>query len=112
MAVLRGVHKPRDEVAAEEATNEELQPELRTNPQWLQNLSTSRPGGERKVNGYTYNSWMQFHKDAAMSANTERERIRQVNLLREWVKDFYPREWSQGFYSADSHEDPPVPATR
>ena len=87
---------------------DELQPELRLNPRWLTTLRTDRPGLNRVQNGYPINEHLQYHKDKALSATTERERMRQLNHLRGWCKDVFPRDAGGGFYDAD-HEDVPQP---
>ena len=111
IAILRSVYKPQEmpvpEAESPPSPDEDLHPELKINPKWLRNLNISKPGGERKVQGWTYNSWMKHHKDAALAAIQEKERLRQVGLLREWVKEYYHREYSEGLFDADSDE--PLP---
>ena len=116
-AVCRGVFRVRpDDVPAVQPAvaapggddEEDLQPELRLNPRWLTNLRTDRPGLNRVQNGYPINEHLQYHKDKALSATTERERMRQLNHLRGWCKDVFPRDAGGGFYDAD-YEDVPQP---
>ena len=115
-AVCRNVFKikPEDPPAAQRepaaqggGDEEELNPELRLNPKWLRTLRTDRPGLNRVQSGYPINEHLLFHKDKAMSAVTERERMRQLNLLRGWCRDVLHRDAEAGYFDPDYDEAPP-----
>ena len=99
-AILRNVFKPKEvqtpapqEPASQDGWgDDDPAPELKLNPKWLRTLKTDRPGGARMSGGYSINDHLAYHKDRAMAAVQEKERLRQLNLLRSWCRDFLPRD--------------------
>ena len=105
---VRPAVQPAPEAPGGDADDEDLQPELRTNPRWLVTLRTNRPGLQRVQNGWPINEHLQYHKDKALAANTERERMRQLDHLRRWCKDVFPRDAQDGLFDPDHEEPQPI----
>ena len=118
-AICRGIFRPTPPVRpavqpapaapGDDADGEELQPELRVNPRWLITLRTDRPGLQRVQDGWPINEHLQYHKDKALAATTERERMRQLEHLRSWCKQLFPRDAQGGFFDLDFEEPQPTP---
>ena len=98
--------------APEGDEDDDIQPELRSNPRWLTMLTipTDRPALKKVVSSYPIHEHLQFHKDKALAANTEKERMRQLETLRSWCVDVFPRDAGNGLYNPDcADEDAPQP---
>ena len=118
-AICRGIFRPPPPVLpavqpapaapGNDADDEDLQPELRVNPRWLTTLRTNRPGLQRVQEGWPINEHLQYHKDKALAATTERERMRQLEHLRSWCKQLFPRDAQGGFFDLDFEEPQPTP---
>ena len=118
-AIIRNIYRPPPPVLPAvqpapvapggDADDEELQPELRDNPRWLTQLRTNRPGLQRVQSGWPINEHLQYHKDKALAATSERERMRQLEHLRRWCKQVFPSDDRDGLFDADHEEPQPKP---